>query len=446
MNKAFISIKLRQHQLKRGRKEIEMVRGKKRVLISILGSLLVWLFLASSLWAADADVADLINLLKSKNIVTQEEADALLKEASTNSQKERKEIKEDIMKSAAKGDFVPPALKGFKVGTTVFAEWNSKDIHNGASTNQFVLNRAYLSLTKDVNDWLGLNVTTDIFTSKDTDDKGNGWEVRLKNAYANINLLGTTTLAGLIPTPSDTYDSAIWPYRVQGKHLLDETGVQSSADFGISNQGTFGGYMDDEYLKFASKPFAGKWGGYIIGIYNGAGYSNSEANQNKVVSGLVYLRPLPTVPVLKGFQLAYTGTYGKTNTKFATGNTNDYPNWEMNIAQASLQHKMFTIMGQYYWGKATATSSEQNKREGYLADAFVRIPGLEKLRLFGKYYDYDPNTDKDNDKYKTYVGGLSYDLSKEFMLFTAYENRKYEVSTASASDYNQYQIGFQLKF
>ena len=444
MNKAFISIQRKQHQLKRERKEIEMVRDKKRVLISILGSLLVWVFLASSLWAAEADVVDLINLLKNKNIVTQQEAYDLLKEATTNSQKERAEIKEDILKSAAKGDFVPPALKGFKVGTTVFAEWNSKDIKDGASTNQFVLNRAYLTLTKDVNEWLGLNVTTDIFTSKDSDDKGNGWEVRLKNAYANIKLVGTTTLAGLIPTPSDTYDSAIWPYRVQGKHLLDETGVQASADFGISNQGTFGGYMDDEYLKFASKPFAGKWGGYVVGIFNGAGYSNSEANQNKVVSGLVYLRPLPTVPILQGLQLAYTGTYGQSNTKFVTGNTNDYPDWEMNSAQASLQHKMFTIMGQYYWGKATHTSSEQNKREGYLAEAFVRIPGVEKLRLFGKYYNYNPNTDNDNGKYETYVGGLSYDLAKEFMLFTAYENRKYE--TASSSDYNQYQVGFQLKF
>ncbi|RJP58175.1 MAG: hypothetical protein C4549_04210 [Deltaproteobacteria bacterium] len=423
-----------------------MVRDKKRVLISILGSLLVWVFLASSLWAAEADVVDLINLLKNKNIVTQQEAYDLLKEATTNSQKERTEIKEDILKSAAKGGFLPPALKGFKLGTTIFAEWNEQDKDNGVSTNQFVLNRAYLTLTKDVNDWLGANVTTDIFTSKDANDKGNGWEVRLKNAYANIKLLETTTLAGLIPTPSDAYDSAIWPYRVQGKHLLDETGVQSSADFGISNQGTFGGYMDDEYLKFAAKPFAGKWGGYVVGIFNGAGYSNSEANNNKVVSGVVYLRPLPTVPVLEGFQLAYTGTYGKANTKFATGNTNDYPDWEMNIAQASLQHKMFTIMGQYYWGKGTHTSSEQNKREGYLAEAFVRIPGLEKLRLFGKYYDYDPNTDISGNKYETYVGGLSYDLSKEFMLFTAYENRNYEVQTASSVDYNQYQVGFQLKF
>jgi len=422
-----------------------MVRGRRRVLALVLGSLLMWVFLTSSLWAAEADVVELINLLKSKNIVTQQEADSMLKEVKINSEKERIEIKKDMAESAKKGDFLPSALKGFKVGTTIFGEWNAKNYDNGGSSNEFVLNRAYLTVTKDINDWLGLNVTTDIFTSKDADDKGNGLEIRLKNAYANLNLLGTQTRIGMIPTFSDSYDSAIWPYRVQGKHLLDETGVQSSADLGVSNQGTFGGNLDDEeYLKYAGKNFAGKWGGYMAGFYNGSGYSDSESNDNKVVSGLVYVRPLPSVPVLKGLQLAYTGTYGESNSAFATGNTNDNPDWNVNAVQASLQHKMFTIMGQYYWGKGAYKSTEENDREGYLAEAFVRIPNVEKLRLFGKYYHFDPDTDKDDNEYETYIGGLSYDLSKEFMPFVAYEHRNYE--TASLSDYDKYQIGFQLKF
>jgi hypothetical protein len=426
-----------------------MVRGKRSIFMVMLCSFLMWGFLASSVWAADADVVKLINLLQSKNIVTQQEADALLKEVTQNSQKEKAELKEDIMKSAAKGDLLPSALKGFKVGTTVFAEWNSKDVDNGASSNDFAVNRAYLSLTKDINDWLGVNVTTDIFTSKDTtDDKGNGWEIRIKNAYVSMKLLGTTTLAGLIPTFSDSYDSAIWPYRVQGKHLLDEVGIQSSADFGVSNQGVFGGYMDDEYLKFASKPFAGKWGGYMVGVYNGAGYSDSEANGNKVVSGLVYVRPLPTVPVLNGFQLAYTGSYGESNEKFDAGPEKDkeHPDWEMNVVQASLQHKFFTVMGQYYWGQGAYKSKNENDQDGYLTAAFVRIPNLEKLRLFGKYYYFDPNDDVKDDEYKTYVAGVSYDFSKEFMPFIAYEKREYETQTSKLMDYDKYQVGFQFKF
>ena len=62
-----------------------MVRGRKRIWVFILGSLLMWGFLASPVWAAEADVVKLINLLKSKNIVTQQEADAAIQVARTTS-------------------------------------------------------------------------------------------------------------------------------------------------------------------------------------------------------------------------------------------------------------------------------------------------------------------------------------------------------------------------
>ena len=412
----------------------------------VVGCLLIWGSL-TSLCAAETDVARLVDLLKKKNILTQQEADSLMTELNTDAQKERSETKEEMKVAAGKGEFLPPALRGFKFGTTIYGEWNSKTTDNAASTNQFQLNRAYLTLTKDINDWLGMNVTTDLFTSVDPADNGNGLDLRLKFAYANLNLYGTTTQIGMIPTPSDAYDSAIWPFRVQGQNLWDGQGIQATSDLGISIQGPIGGYMDESYLKFAAKPFAGKWGGYFVGIYNGPGFTTTEANGNKVVSGLLYVRPLPMVPVLRGLQLAYVGTYGKSNKTFASGAgaVTDYPDFQANIVQASLQQEYFTIMGQYYWGQATATSTEQNDREGYLVDAFVRIPTMEKLRVFGKYYYYDPNKDKSNLGYKTYVAGLSYDVATEFMPFAAFERREYE-SIVAGNDYDKYQIGFQLKF
>lgn len=421
--------------------------GKTRFFCMIVvGCLLIWGSL-TPLCAADADVSRLINLLKSKNILTQQEADSLMTELNANAQKERTAIKEEMKGAAGQGEFLPPALRGFKFGTTIYGEWNGKTTDNAPSTNQFNLNRAYLTLTKDVNDWLGMNVTADLFNSVDPADNRNGLELRLKYAYANVNLFGTTTQLGMIPTPSDAYDSAIWPYRVQGSNLWDGLGIQSTSDLGISNQGAIGGYMDESYLKFAAKPFAGKWGGYFVGVYNGPGFNNTEANGNKVVSGLVYVRPLPMVPVLRGLQLAYVGSYGKSNTTFAPGAgvATDYPDFQANIVQASLQQEYFTIMGQYYWGKATAISNEQNDRKGYLVDAFLRVPMMEKLRVFGKYYHYDPNTDQSNLGYKTYVAGLSYDVAAEFMPFVAFERRNYE-STLAGNDYDKYQIGFQLKF
>ena len=421
--------------------------GKTRFFcMVVVGCLLIWGSL-TPLCAAEADVARLINLLKSKNILTQQEADSLMTELNADARKEQDKTKEEMKVAAGKGEFLPPALRGFKFGTTIFTEWNNKTTDNAASTNQFNLNRAYLTLTKDVNDWLGMNITADLFNSVDPNDNRNGLELRLKFAYANLSLFGTTTQIGMIPTPSDAYDSSIWPYRVQGNNLWDGQGIEPTSDLGVSIQGPIGGYMDESYLKFAAKPFAGKWGGYYVGIYNGPGFNNTEANGNKVVSGLVYVRPMPMVPILKGLQLAYAGAYGKSNTTFApaAGAATDYPDFRANIVQASLQQEYFTVMGQYYWGQATATSSEQNDRRGYLVDAFVRIPAMEKLRVFGKYYYYDPNRDRSDLGYKTYVAGLSYDAAVAFMPFVAFERRNYE-SLSAGSDYDKYQIGFQLKF
>ncbi len=415
--------------------------GKKAVIcLVVLSCLWVWgnMTLAA---AAEADTTRLINLLKSKNILTQEEADSLLRELNSSAQKEKEEMKA----AAGKGDFLPPALRGFRFSTLIFAEWNNTKPDDSPSTNQFRLNRTYLTFMKEINDWLGMSATADL--TSNAEPGGDGWELRLKYAYANLNLYGTTSYLGLIPTPSDAYDSSIWPYRVQDNNLLDGQGIESTADFGVANQGVFGGYMDEQYLKFATKPFAGKWGGYFVGLYNGAGYNNGENNNNKVVAGLIYVRPLPAVPILKGLQVAYFGTYGQSNSTFAPGQgvTTDYPDWRVNVAQISLQHEYFTVMGQYYWGKGTFTSTDDHDRNAYLVDAFLRIPTLEKLRAFGKWYYYDANTDGANDSYRTYVGGLSYDVANEFMPFVAFERRVFE-SARAGKDFDKYQIGFQLKF
>ena len=431
------------------------------------------LLTSSHLYAGEAE---LINLLKKKGIIAQEEAEQLLQEVRSETQKEREdakksittEIKADIKKDAAKGEFLPSYLKGFKFGVQIFTEWNSVNRFDGyaptsttapsKNSNAFALNRGQFTLSKDINDWLGMNITADLFYSTDiqgtTNDATNGAELRLKAAYINMKFYDTSTMVGMVPTPSDGYDNSIWPYRVQGKNLLDDLGILSPYDLGIANQGVFGGYMDDEYLTYAAKPFAGKWGGYMIGLYNGAGYTTTtgEGNNNKVVSGLIYFRPLPTVSVLKGLQLAYFGALGKSN-KLSTvpGQTTTYPDFQVNIAQVSLLHRYFGVMGQYYWGQGTATGAEDKDRVGYLAEGYVRIPGVEKLRAFAKFYSYDPDTDIVNNDYMIYVAGLSYDVTPQLMPFIAYERRDNERSvapgtTAANIDYHKYQIGVQLKF
>ena len=222
------------------------MRRKGLWLLTILLGLCLSLGGLTLSWAGEMDAKQLINLLQKKGIITQEEAKSLMEEARSNAKKEKteikSEIKEDLKSAAKKGDFLPPALQGFKFGTTIFADWEAKSTNNGSSTNQFALNRAYATLTKEFNGWLGMNITSDLFTSKDVNDKGQGLELRLKYAFAELKLLGTNTEMGLVHTPSDAYDSAIWPYRVQGKHLMDDLGIQASADLGIRQLRGFWGF------------------------------------------------------------------------------------------------------------------------------------------------------------------------------------------------------------
>jgi hypothetical protein len=439
-----------------------MVWKKCMFLFIVFWSML--LISSSHLYAGETE---LINLLKKKGIITQQEAEQLLQEVRSEAQKEKEdakksittEIKADIKKDAAKGEFLPSALKGFKFGAQIFTEWNAFNRFDGyvptatagKNTNAFVLNRGQFTLSRDINDWLGMNITADLFynTTDTTGDATNGAELRLKAAYASLKFYGTETMVGMVPTPSDGYDNSIWSFRVQGKNFLDDRSILSTYDLGIANQGVFGGYMDDEYLKFASKPFSGKWGGYMVGLYNGAGFTTTtgEGNNNKLAAALVYFRPLPTMAILKGLQLAYFGAYGQSN---GSAIATTYPDFQVNMGQISLLHNNFGVMGQYYWGKGTATGTEDKNRSGYLVSGFARIPGLEKLRLFGKIYNYDPDTNIDRNDYNIYVAGLSYDVNSMFMPFVAFERRDNQrnVSTTSSGniDYNKYQVGMQLKF
>jgi len=70
--------------------------------------------LCLSAWGAGAEGKttdrELVDLLRQKNLISQEEADRLTKKIEETEKKE----KEDIKKEVAKGDYLPAALKGVK--------------------------------------------------------------------------------------------------------------------------------------------------------------------------------------------------------------------------------------------------------------------------------------------------------------------------------------------
>lgn len=110
------------------------MRRKGFWMLTILLGLSLSLGGLSPVWGGEMDALHLINLLKKKGVLTQEEADDLVKEVRSNAKKEKTEIKKDMTKVAQKGDFLPKALKGFTFGSTLFGEWNYKNIDKGKLT------------------------------------------------------------------------------------------------------------------------------------------------------------------------------------------------------------------------------------------------------------------------------------------------------------------------
>ncbi|TSA11725.1 MAG: hypothetical protein D4R73_03275, partial [Deltaproteobacteria bacterium] len=199
---------------------------------------------------------------------------------------------------------------------------------------------------------------------------------------------------------------------------------------------------------------AGKYGSYHLGVYNGSGYHATENNNNKVVEYRVTVRPLPDV--LPGLQLSYFGVTGKGNSATYTGS--NAPDWRINTGLISYESKYFTVTGEVCRNKGnqsgTWTTANNSKTvEGYSLFGFGRVPGLEKLRVHGRYDYFDPDVDVSDDAARLLIAGLSYDVYKHNMAMLNYERFSYDRNhskvggLASADDYeHKVQLVYQVSF
>jgi hypothetical protein len=115
---------------------------------------------------------------------------------------------------------------------------------------------------------------------------------RLKYAYAQFNLddwmpRGTFVRLGMQQTPFIDSLESVYRYRFQGTPFTERAGYMSSADTGITFR----------------TAFPGNYGDVHVGIYNGEGYSRTEANDQKSFQARVGVRPLPMHALMKGWRV-----------------------------------------------------------------------------------------------------------------------------------------------
>lgn len=390
----------------------------------------------------------LLEKLKQKGILTKDEAFQIEKET------EKKQVK------------LPKGLEGLSIGALAYIDYSVGNKLSGGrqlSYNQFALTRGYINIKKEITPWLSVRITPDIKqeTAGDTDAKLYGsWVTRMKYYYAQFNwpdlgfLTNNKTELGMGHMAWLDFQEHINPYRCQGTMFQERFHGFNSADLGVSLMGYFGGEMDEEYKKNVTKYYAGKYGSYHLGVYNGAGYHASENNNNKVLEYRVTIRLLPDI--LPGLQLTYFGLTAKGNSATYTGS--NAPDWRISTGFISYDAKDFTLTAEACRNKGNqagtwlATGNNPKSVEGYSFFGFVRIPGLEKMRVHARYDHFDPNIDIDDDDARLLIAGLSYDVYRHNMAMLNYERFEYDRNNKSggltnADNYeHRVQFVYQISF
>ncbi|HET6349343.1 MAG TPA: hypothetical protein VFH88_09710 [Candidatus Krumholzibacteria bacterium] len=345
---------------------------------------------------------------------------------------------------------LPKALQGLKVGGVFYLAYQNGKVGQGGGTddattpfNQFVLNRGYLDVQKTISPMFMGRYTTDI-----TRDGTGDWKTRIKYLYGKFSFKGNNAISGIgvefgqVHNPWLDFEESINGFRVQGTMFLERNGIFNSADVGIVAGSDLGGQADDAYRKDVSSHYAGRWGTWQFGVYNGGGYHAPENNLNKVMEGRLTIRPLPDVA--PGLQVSALGMTGKGNTVAA-------PDFQVFDGMVSYQSVWVTGTAQYYNGKgnsggsAVTSSGDARKQDGYSVFGAVHVAKEHRLSVIGRYDRFDSNTDSDtNDVVKRSIVGLAYAFVGNNLVLLDYENDDH--STDGYASDQQFQASLQLVF
>jgi hypothetical protein len=296
---------------------------------------------------------------------------------------------------------------------------------NQGLADGFHFTRVYIIFDKEVNSALSIRITTDQATTRPDGANeatpfgfgGYGGAGRgslfIKFAYAEYRFAPVFALRfGLTPTAWSPFEDNRSTYRFLRPNFFDEQGLVTSSDLGVAALGTFFGKVIGYHLMF----------------------SNGEGFQNNSIDGRGYAG--------QG-RLDLTPLQGLTFSAFGLRETvhNGVSGWNLSreIYSAAYIHHLFRVAIEYFRANdrpkdqgpvtvATTLNSATGSKgpgtsgvrldqgNGYGGWAWTRIPGVEPLRVFGRFYSIEPNSTTDAGKTTEINGGISYDLSKELIV------------------------------
>lgn len=324
-------------------------------------------------------------------------------------------------------------MNGWKFEGVYFLHYRTGETSREVAYSDFKLSRSYMTIKKEISPMVSSRITMD----SHQDDTGD-MKVRLKYAYGHL-MFGTFGFIakpnlefGLVHTPWIDFEQSINRYRAQGSMFIDRLGVAPSADFGFTLGGYFGGEMDDDYKKSVNKKYAGRFGSFAVGLYNGGGYAAMENNIGKVLQARVSLRPLPDQ--IGGLQLNIFAVSGLSNRKDADTTAD----WKSTLAMLSYESSHLTFTGQYLTGGGNK-SGTSNWYDGELSPydysgfSLFAEGKFSDWRTMVRYDQFDPNVDADDNENRLIIGA-GYFIAKGSLILIDHEIAG---STASGAKKNK---------
>ncbi|NOZ79763.1 MAG: hypothetical protein GXP48_11410 [Acidobacteria bacterium] len=387
-------------------------------------------------------VDPLLTLLIKKGVITAQEAQELqgeyraMKRQAAEKQQEtasavaRTEARKVVAEAAPSTLKLPTFLNGFKIGVEAYISFQDGKRYKGvpgetSDYSQFTLKRGYLNITKKISPHFEARLTPDVHQ-----DSTGDWKARFKYVYGKFKWQGSGVLGkpyiefGLAHMPWLDFEEHINRFRMQDPMFMERSGLFNSADVGIMFGANLGGELPESYRKNVNGHYAGRYGSFQVGIYNGAGYHAKERNTNKVVEARLSLRPLSTVA--PGLQLSLFGVTGK-------GNTAAEPDWNLFSTMLSWESPRLVLTGQYVTGTGNQNGSAIDAagrsldRDGYSAFTEIRLGAKRDISLIGRYDHFDPDTHSlTNDQQDRWIAGIAWQFLKGNYWLLDYQNVQHD--------------------
>jgi len=329
----------------------------------------------------------------------------------------------------------------------------------------FLLRRARLVVSGDINEWVSLYLQTDFASTAGT---GNNNFAQLRDLYADIFLPMSYITSSVqnkelriragqskVPYGFEILQSS------QQRLALDRTDAINTAAPNERDLGFFLYYTPTDTRKVFRSLIdkglkgSGDYGVLGVGVYNGQGMNNSELNDNKyVVLHSTYPFELPYGQIVQVGVDAYRGTFnvGPTSagiTAINGGNIND----ERIGTHFVLFPQPFGFQAEWNWGRgpqlnAARTQVEENYLQGGYVQAMYKWDNIMPYVRWQEYYGGRKN--QQNSPFQVVREtelGLEYQFNRALELTVAYAWMKRTDNTTAPNPIRDGElVRFQLQW